>query len=44
MWAWAVLALVTVLAPLSLVTRGRTPFRAAVTIALLDVVLLVAAG
>ncbi|MFE9443426.1 UbiA family prenyltransferase [Streptomyces sp. NPDC006602] len=43
-WAWAVLALVTVLALLTLVARGRTPFRAAVAIALLDVVLLVAAG
>ncbi|MFD3503235.1 UbiA family prenyltransferase [Streptomyces sp. NPDC058678] len=42
-WAWAVLALVTVLALLTLVTRGRAPFRAAVAIALLDVVLLVAA-
>jgi 4-hydroxybenzoate polyprenyltransferase len=43
-WAWAVLALVTVLALLTLVACGRTPFRAAVAIALLDVVLLVAAG
>lgn len=43
-WAWAVLAPVAVLALLSLVSRGRTPFRAAVAIALLDVVLLVAAG
>lgn len=41
-WAWAVVALVTVLALLSLVARGRAPFRAAVAIALLDVVLLVA--
>ncbi|KUO16101.1 UbiA family prenyltransferase [Streptomyces dysideae] len=43
-WAWVVLALVTVLALLTLVARDRTPFRAAVAIALLDVVLLVAAG
>ncbi|WP_370745877.1 UbiA family prenyltransferase [Streptomyces sp. LUP30] len=43
-WAWPVLALVIVLAVLTLVTRGRTPFRAAVAIALVDVVLLVAAG
>ncbi|MER6789291.1 UbiA family prenyltransferase [Streptomyces sp. NPDC000658] len=43
-WAWTVLALVVVLAALTLVTRGRTPFRAAVTIALVDVALLVAAG
>lgn len=43
-WAGAVLALVGVLAGLALVTHGRTPFRAAVAIALLDVALLVAAG
>ncbi len=43
-WAWAVLTLVTVLALLTLVTRGRTPFRAAVAIALLDVVVLLAAA
>ncbi|MEE1940056.1 UbiA family prenyltransferase [Streptomyces sp. TRM 70361] len=43
-WAWALLAPVAVLAVLTLVARGRTPFRAAVAIALLDVVLLVAAG
>ncbi|WP_053752439.1 UbiA family prenyltransferase [Streptomyces sp. MMG1533] len=43
-WAWAVLALVVVLALLTLAARGRTPFRAAVAIALVDVVLLVAAG
>lgn len=43
-WAWAVLALVAALAVLTLVARGRAPFRAAVAIALLDVVLLVAAG
>ncbi|MFI6036004.1 UbiA family prenyltransferase [Streptomyces sp. NPDC051315] len=43
-WAWAVLALVAVLVALTSATRGRAPFRAAVAIALLDVVLLVAAG
>ncbi|MDG9700831.1 UbiA family prenyltransferase [Streptomyces sp. DH37] len=43
-WAWVVLALVAVLAALTLAARGRTPFRAAVAIALLDVMLLVAAG
>ncbi|MEU0387365.1 UbiA family prenyltransferase [Streptomyces chartreusis] len=43
-WAWAVLALVTALALGTLVARGRTAFRAAAAIALLDVVLLVAAG
>ncbi|MFG2576702.1 UbiA family prenyltransferase [Streptomyces sp. NPDC048481] len=43
-WAWAVLALVVVLAVLTLVARGRTPFRAATAIALADVALLVAAG
>lgn len=43
-WAWAALAVVVVLAGVSLVTRGRNPFRAAVGIALLDVALLVAAG
>lgn len=43
-WAWAVLALVVVLAAFTLVARGRSPFRAAVFIALLDVVLLVAVG
>ncbi|WP_217238411.1 UbiA family prenyltransferase [Streptomyces sp. AC555_RSS877] len=43
-WAWAVFTLVTVLALLTLVTRGRTPFRAAVAIALLDVVVLLAAA
>jgi 4-hydroxybenzoate polyprenyltransferase len=41
-WTWAVLALVAVLAVLTLATRGRAPFRAALAIALLDVVLLVA--
>ncbi|CAL9335482.1 1,4-dihydroxy-2-naphthoate octaprenyltransferase [Streptomyces sp. enrichment culture] len=43
-WAWPVLALVAVLVVLTSATRGRTPFRAAVAIALLDVVLLVAVG
>ncbi|MBC2959175.1 UbiA family prenyltransferase [Nocardioides deserti] len=43
-WAWAALALAVALAAVTLVTRGRTPFRAAVAVALLDVVLLVAAG
>ncbi|WP_207619178.1 UbiA family prenyltransferase [Nocardioides sp. IC4_145] len=43
-WAWATLALAVALAAVTLVTRGRTPFRAAVAVALLDVVLLVAAG
>ncbi|MFD1831394.1 UbiA family prenyltransferase [Streptomyces desertarenae] len=43
-WAWAALAPVAVLAALTLAARGRTPFRAAVAIALLDVVLLAAAG
>ncbi|MGK5691961.1 UbiA family prenyltransferase [Streptomyces sp. URMC 128] len=42
-WAWTALALVTVLAGLTWFGRARTPFRAAVTIALLDVVLLSAA-
>ncbi|GAB2940884.1 UbiA family prenyltransferase [Streptomyces heilongjiangensis] len=43
-WAWAALTLVTVLALVTLVAPARTPFRAAVAIALLDVLLLVAAG
>ncbi|WP_052032343.1 UbiA family prenyltransferase [Streptomyces viridochromogenes] len=43
-WAWAVLVLVVVLAAFTLVAQGRAPFRAAVCIALLDVVLLVAVG
>jgi 4-hydroxybenzoate polyprenyltransferase len=38
-WTWVVAALVLVLALVSLRARGRTPFRAAVAIALLDVVL-----
>ncbi|MFF9809720.1 UbiA family prenyltransferase [Streptomyces coeruleorubidus] len=42
-WAWTALALVTVFAVLSWFGRGRAPFRAAVTIALLDVALLTVA-
>lgn len=42
-WAWTALALVTVLAVLTWFGRGRAPFRAAVSIALLDVVLLMVA-
>lgn len=42
-WAWTALALVTVLAVLTWFGHGRAPFRAAVTVALLDVVLLMAA-
>ncbi|GHA54104.1 UbiA family prenyltransferase [Streptomyces purpurascens] len=41
-WTWPALALVVVLAVVTLCARGRAPFRAAVTIALLDVVLLTA--
>ncbi|MFI6376049.1 UbiA family prenyltransferase [Streptomyces sp. NPDC050546] len=41
-WAWTTLALVVVLAVLTLFARGRAPFRAAVAIALLDVALLTA--
>jgi 4-hydroxybenzoate polyprenyltransferase len=43
-WVWAVLAVVVALAAFALTGRGRGPFRAAIAIALLDVVLLVAAG
>jgi 4-hydroxybenzoate polyprenyltransferase len=43
-WVWAVLLVVVALAALALTGRGRGPFRAAMAIALLDVVLLVAAG
>ncbi|MEU6404008.1 UbiA family prenyltransferase [Streptomyces sp. NPDC046985] len=43
-WAWAGLALVAALALVASLGQGRTPFRAAVGIALLDVVLLVAAA
>ncbi|MER7485516.1 UbiA family prenyltransferase [Streptomyces sp. NPDC126497] len=42
--AQAALVLVAVLVVLTSVARGRAPFRAAVAVALLDVVLLVAAG
>jgi 4-hydroxybenzoate polyprenyltransferase len=44
MWVWGALVLVVALAAVAATARGRTPFRAAVAIALLDVVLLVAAG
>ena len=43
-WVWVVLLAVAALAALALTGRGRGPFRAAMAIALLDVVLLVAAG
>ncbi|CAM5626842.1 UbiA family prenyltransferase [Streptomyces hirsutus] len=43
-WEWTALVLVMVLAVLTLVARGCVPFRTALAIALLDVVLLVAAG
>jgi 4-hydroxybenzoate polyprenyltransferase len=43
-WVWSALVLVVALAAVAATARGRTPFRAAVAIALLDVVLLVAAG
>lgn len=43
-WVWAVLVLVAALAAVASTARGRTPFRAAVAIALLDVALLVVAG
>lgn len=39
-WAWAALAVVVALAGLALVGRGKTPFYAAIAIALVDVVLL----
>ena len=39
-WAWPVLVIVTGLAVLALVGRGRTPFYAAIAIALVDVALL----
>jgi 4-hydroxybenzoate polyprenyltransferase len=41
-WAWAALGVVGVLALVAALGRGRTPFRAAVAVALVDVVLLVA--
>lgn len=43
-WAWAVLLLVVGLAAVGLTGAGRTPFRAAVLIAVVDVVLLAALG
>ncbi|MCG3041103.1 UbiA family prenyltransferase [Streptomyces sp. S1A] len=43
-WALAALLPVAALTALTLAAHGRTPFRAAVAVALLDVVLLVAAG
>jgi 4-hydroxybenzoate polyprenyltransferase len=43
-WVWVVLLVVAGLAAFALTGRGRGPFRAAMAIALLDVVLLVAAG
>jgi 4-hydroxybenzoate polyprenyltransferase len=43
-WVWVVLLVVAALAAFALTGRGRGPFRAAMAIALLDVVLLVAAG
>lgn len=43
-WVWVVLLVVAALAVFALTGRGRGPFRAAMVIALLDVVLLVAAG
>lgn len=43
-WVWLALLVVLVLAVVTLTGRGRVPFRAAMAIALLDVVLLVAAG
>jgi 4-hydroxybenzoate polyprenyltransferase len=43
-WVWGALLLVAGLAVLALTGRGRLPFRAALGIALLDVVLLVGAG
>ncbi|WP_308257323.1 UbiA family prenyltransferase [Pseudonocardia lacus] len=44
LWVWGALLLVAALAAVSLAGRGRWPFRAALGIALLDVVLLVGAG
>jgi 4-hydroxybenzoate polyprenyltransferase len=43
-WVWVVLLAIAGLAAFALTGRGRGPFRAAMVIALLDVVLLVAAG
>jgi hypothetical protein len=39
-WAWPVLTVVAALAVLALVGRGKVPFYAAITIALVDVMLL----
>ncbi|MCO1656267.1 UbiA family prenyltransferase [Pseudonocardia sp. S2-4] len=44
LWVWAALLLVVALAVLTMTGRGRWPFRAALGIALIDVVLLVGAG
>lgn len=43
-WAWLALALTAGLGVLALVGRGKTPFRAAVAVALVDVVLLTVVG
>jgi 4-hydroxybenzoate polyprenyltransferase len=43
-WVWVALVVIGALAAFALTGRGRGPFRAAMAIALLDVVLLVAAG
>ena len=43
-WAWAALGLTLLLALAALVARGKTPFRAAIAIALVDVLLLTLAG
>lgn len=43
-WAWAVLALTVLLAAGSLVRAGRAPFRAAMVVALLNVVMLLVRG
>jgi 4-hydroxybenzoate polyprenyltransferase len=43
-WVWLALLVVVALAACALTGRGRWPFRAAMAIALVDVVLLVAAG
>lgn len=43
-WAWTALAATTVLGTVALVGRGRTPFRAAIAVALVDVALLAVMG
>lgn len=43
-WTWAALGLVLLLGAVALTGRGKAPFRAAMLIALVDVVLLVAVG